>query len=482
MNTKARITYRFDKDHGALQQRQPLPTETPPPNVVPFFQEEMSFTQPQAEWKSPFQDDASALEQLIRDADKPARKRPIQRPSVTHESHGAASNHPMASAYPNETDLPIELDDQIDAGMMTIELGDEQDEQIEQIVEAIPVKTDDKSRAASNVIEVPDGPFIDPRLLLEDEKRRSAFSPTRASVYRSNQGPSWLKVFASVAGAVATGALFGYMALSLFTGGEPAALTETPSQTQHTGQSNLGGAGADPQANVPSTSDADSGSTAGNPSGGKTGEAVKSGKLTALEVPPATYMMLQYGVFSGKEGMEAAVSELKGKGLAASAVATGKDYRVYAGMSGDRGQAEALQAVLPELQLYVKPIEVPALTQLAFNGKAETAQNFFALQADLLEQLDQYASGKLEGVEAEAGAWRATYEKWAKAVPGIEASLTDQTGLTAMKELKESLSQAAAAASQYGSQQDEAQLWAVQSSLMDAVFILQAWFASTNAL
>ncbi|TYP73859.1 SPOR domain-containing protein [Paenibacillus methanolicus] len=482
MNTKARITYRFDKDHGALQQRQPLPTETPPPTVVPFFQEEISFTQPQAEWKSPFQDDASALEQLIRDADKPAPKRAIHRPSMKTEAYDAESSPLHPSAYSNESDLPLELHDQLDAGSMTIELGDEQDEQDEHLVEAIPDKTDDKLPAASNVIEVPDGPFIDPRLLLEDEKRRSAFTATRATVYRSNQGPSWLKVFASVAGAIATGALFGYMALSLFTGGEPAAPAEAPSQTQQTGQSSLGDAAADQQANTPSTSKAGSGSTAGNASGGIAGETAKTGKLTALEVPSATYMMLQFGVFSGKEGMEAAVSELKGKGLAAAAVATGKDYRVYAGMSGDRGQAEALQAVLPDLQLYVKPIEVPALTQLPFKGKAEAAQTFFALQTDLLEQLDRYASGKLEGAEADGGAWRVSYEKWAKAVPGIEASLTDQMGQTAMKELKKALSQAASAASNYDSRQDEKQLWAVQSSLMDAVFILQAWFASTNAL
>ncbi|MFB9327253.1 SPOR domain-containing protein [Paenibacillus aurantiacus] len=483
MTTKARITYRFDKDHGALQQRQPLQAEpTTPPNVMPFFREEMSFAR-QTEWKSPFQDDASALEQLIRDSDGPAPLRANQRSSVQSELYGVDASFPVVPAYPNEPELPPEPVDQVDDETMNIELGDER---LEHHARTIPIKTDDKPPAAANVIEVPEGPFIDPRLLLEDEKRRGTFATSRATVYRSNQGPSWLKVFASVAGAVATGALFGYMALSLFTGSEPSGQPDVPTQSQQGAQMNSGGTAANALGSTAQSAgtkqDASSDSSSGIANVGITGEAAKSGKLISLEVPPVTYMMLQYGVFSGKEGMEAAVKELQGKGLAAAAVATGKDYRVYAGMSSDRGQAEALQAVLPDLQLYVKPIEVAGLTQLPYNGKAETAQSFFALQANLLEQLDRYASDRLEGAQPDAKVWRAAYEKWAKAVPGMEASITDQTGLTAMKELKETLAQAANAATQYGKQPDEAQLWAVQSSLMDAVFILQAWFASTNAL
>lgn len=474
MNTKARITYRFDKDHGALQQRQPLQAETvPQPNVVSFFQEEMTFAQQPAEWKSPFQDDASALEQLIRDSGRPVPKRANPRQGVQEEAHVTAPFPPIAPVYSDEVERPSEQHGRDDT--IFIELGDELVAQ----TGSIPVATDDKQPAAANVIEVADGPFIDPRLLLEDEKRRSAIKPSRATVYRSNQGPSWLKVFASVAGAVATGALFGYMALSLFTGSEPAALPENPAQIEQAGQTSTVGTAANTQG-TPSES-ANAGAAASNANAGKT-NAPKSGSVVSLQVPSATYMMLQYGVFSGKEGMEAAVAELKGKGLAASAMATGKDYRVYAGLSSDRGQAEALQAVLPGLQLYVKPIEVPALTQLAFSGKAETAQSYFALQAALLEQLDQYASANLEGTQAESSTWKAAYEKWAASVPGMEASLADQTGQAALKNLKAALAQAATAANQYGKEQDEAQLWAVQSSLMDAVFILQAWFASTNAL
>ena len=91
MNPKARITYRFDKQDGTRTEQKTEETgRNANSNVVSFFQEEMKFTSDVASWNSPFQDDAHALEQLIRDADrKPESKPPINKAkSETNRANG----------------------------------------------------------------------------------------------------------------------------------------------------------------------------------------------------------------------------------------------------------------------------------------------------------------------------------------------------------------------------------------------------------
>ena len=99
MNPKAHITYRFDKQDGTRTEQKTEETgRKANSNVVSFFQEEMKFTSDVTSWNSPFQDDAYALEQLIRDADrKPESKLPINQETLKPTASKRDMSHKAVS-------------------------------------------------------------------------------------------------------------------------------------------------------------------------------------------------------------------------------------------------------------------------------------------------------------------------------------------------------------------------------------------------
>ncbi|MBB3109895.1 hypothetical protein FHS18_001958 [Paenibacillus phyllosphaerae] len=483
MNTKARITYRFDKENGTLEKRKQEQTErAQSPNVVPFVREEMKFTQQIESWKSPFQDDAYALEKLIRESDgviaADARALPL---NMEHDEipvhlevplvEKASQTFVQPELSVREVPLGPELDDE------EIQLGAKERELIplgDEWIETSP-QTDAYKPTLPNLLESEQtGPIIDSEVLAkETAKPRGSFMSNTPSVYRSHRGPSWLKVFASVTGAVATGALFGYLVLALFTNGTAANENTGTLPAAGNGQAVVSSDGTSSVDPAPATQDGggDTGQTSTNI---PTGNNAATTQVT-VNVPAISYSMLQYGVFSNKQGMEAAVTELRGKGLAASSYAAGSDYRVYAGISSDREGAAVIKALVPEIEVYIKQVDIPALTSVAYKGKAEEAQVFFDQSTALIGALNAYSSGQLIQQPVSASEWQSIYKAWSAAAAVMDKGMADEAGQQRLQQLTSALQSGANSATAYQKEPSAAELWAIQSSIMDSVFALQSW-------
>lgn len=446
MNPKARITYRFDNNNGARKEGRPEAAEhRAQSNVVSFFQEEMKFTSDIGVWNSPFQDDARALENLIRATDgeqdspgKPAGSRDTADATITHKRAGASESYNEAVDWSN-----------------VIPLGDE-------ISNPSPILP----RTGSVPVEEENG-LLQTEAVREQEERpiaRSAFAT--ATSYRPGRGPSWYKVLASVVGAVATGALFGYMLLALFTvdqGGsndtaEIAPVTDKQDSTDG-GQSN--------------------GDLSGKPAGQPGSTAANA---VAVNIPSKTYYMLQYGLFSSKEGLDEAVAGLAGKGLAAAPLASEDGYRVFAGVAGERSDALMLDHTLGDLELYVKQVDLPAVSSFSFAGQASAVENFFRQTGGLIGKLEKLTVAGLVQSAGEQDDWRETHQSWTEVSSLMESGVVDAAGKTWLHKLQQAINTAAVAAGEYEKKNSAAHLWSIQTALMEAIFVQKEWFASMDAL
>lgn len=130
----------------------------------------------------------------------------------------------------------------------------------------------------------------------------------------------------SVAGAIVTGVLFGYVALGLFTGE-----SLFPRQPEAAPDALPAQSSAAVSAPVDSAAK-------GEPTGtGATNGAVSAPAIT--EAPASQYYLLQFGVFRSKESMQVAAGQLKDKGYSWG-TDTSDGYRVYAAAATTKEEAE----------------------------------------------------------------------------------------------------------------------------------------------
>ncbi|PWV91952.1 sporulation related protein [Paenibacillus cellulosilyticus] len=344
--------------------------------------------------------------------------------------------------------------------------------------------------------------------ILEEERGRGTDKGSGGLRYvdinhtRNARGPSWLKVFASVAGAIATGALFGYMALALFAGEGPwaggsgeKASTDNEQTTITQPASNEGQQGAQTGSN--STDNASGttpvtgveSSTDGVESVGSADKQTDaSAAVVQVGVPAQTYHALQYGVFSGTEGADAAVAELKDKGLAAYRLDTGEDYRVYMGISSDRDGALALTQQLDGLEVYVKAIELPAIDSMPFNGDAELLKQYWKQTSELITVLDRLTLDQLDQAKlapfstAVSAAWKKLHEQWLSTSSQVTTKLSGDQASAGASRMAQSINTAAVALGEFDKKPSAAYLWNVQTALMGAIFAEKGWLESNAGL
>ncbi|MFC3798344.1 SPOR domain-containing protein [Cohnella sp. GCM10012308] len=182
---------------------------------------------------------------------------------------------------------------------------------------------------------------------------------------RYRGGPSWMRIFASIAAAIVTGAIFGYIVLALFTGepilptgsaADPASAGVKPAATGGAAAAS-GGTKSDAAATGKATDDKLEGAGA---SGGAKPDNT-AGAADDAQVPASVSYLLQYGVFQSEASMNEAVQALTNQGIAA-ATDTTDGFRVYAGIAADKSEAEKLGAVLTDEELYAKALENRALS------------------------------------------------------------------------------------------------------------------------
>ncbi|TJY41449.1 SPOR domain-containing protein [Cohnella pontilimi] len=267
------------------------------------------------------------------------------------------------------------------------------------------------------------------------------------------EGPSWWRVFVSVAGAVATGALFGYLVLTLFTGDAPFPAAEQP------------GKDAPVQATAPLASTPASGQAVPPTATSRVQQPANSAAVTE-----SAFYLLQYGVFRTEESMLAAMEQLKRRGLPAAADRS-DGYRVYAGAADSKEEANRLAGQLSGVEVYVKPSVSPALapneTAAALSladfarQSAELTHTFarlsvLALQEEKPQPFDQAALSSL----------RQTHKLWidsAKSTAGLTG-----TELKTANQLVQSLNAAMVSIDDYNRKPARYHLWNVQTAVMEA--------------
>lgn len=492
MNQKNRITYRFDRKGQSIPENKPTsdnqqqidlntadshakdnsnainnnPNNAIKQNVIPLYPvKEQNIISDVNPWNSPFQEDISALEQLIRNTDS-IKTDPIKTNSIKTNEFPPKETAAMEEPYSIPTDLNkkkgplIQIEDH--------KWSKEERFKIDYLPNADPT--------LNHAYEIEDE--------YGEESPKNRYQPMRRKT-SARGGASWFNVFLSVTGALATGALFGYLLLSLFTGASifPSGSKDKPDSLPVIGGAitNNNGSGTNANGNgkgeTVQSDDVNNGKEEPNP----------NSPTVALTGLNQTYYFLQFGVFSNKEGRDAAVAQLAEKGLAAAALNSTKDYRVYAGMGSDRSKAQALKALLPDIDLYIKEVSIAAPAKLPYNGDVKDAQAFFEETGELVQMLDELTLAQLEGPalsalsDAAATAWGEKYQKWTEKAAtvriGVEASGKDQ-----LDKLVQSINAAAKSMQDYDKNPSSAHLWKTQSKLMESIVIQKNWFESISAL
>lgn len=275
-------------------------------------------------------------------------------------------------------------------------------------------------------------------------------SPGRQVGYGSSyqtRRPSHVWKFAlAVAGAMGTGLLLGYAALS-FLGG-----------SGDSGASVNNGSAGTP---VVDTSQASPAATDSSGPG--------AGQMP-VTIAAQSYFLLQYGVFSTPEAAAQAKEELLAAGLAAGSDPEGGN-RVYAGISPDREQAKLLSSGLKNqgIELYVREVTLPAADHVVFAGKAAAVESYFTASGRLLGELSRLSASLLSGEGGGAADTKALSDlhmQWTEAVktlsPGVGAA-----GGGVCAELEKSMSRGIAALSEYNKNQAQGLLWEMQDAMME---------------
>ncbi|MBJ6362921.1 SPOR domain-containing protein [Paenibacillus sp. GCM10012307] len=418
MNSKARITFRFDNQGNAQQGR----NETPGSefslvgneenlvkdghSAVSRYHEEFPFTEKSNSSESPFQDNPEALGALIREAD-------------------------------GRAPAPIDLGEQITS----------ESSYLSRIPGRIDKRISDRRRKI--IIDVKD-----------------EHSP---SIRHTDKGPSWFKVAVSVTGAIATGALFGYLILSLFAG-------------QNAWQNNEAKilAVSDPPTPVAPPSVNRPASVIGGPENAEN-ETPKT--AVQLNRPETNYYILQYGVFSSQEGMQTALSQLDQRGVAAASSSVDK-YRVYAGIASGKAEAAKLAELLDGLNVYISRLTVPALTEVAFQGDSALLENFLLETDQLISTFSSVTNEQLQKEQPQrfdGSPWKTIHQKWT----GLAAKLKQQlpeNGKKSFEQMVQSLQTIAAALGEFDKNPARSYMWTAQSELMEAVLAQKDWIGSIRTL
>ncbi|MEK5181479.1 SPOR domain-containing protein [Paenibacillus odorifer] len=294
-------------------------------------------------------------------------------------------------------------------------------------------------------------------LVLDDrDKSAEVYTGGYGGSYHTRRPSYWWKLSLSVVGAIGTGLLLGYAALSFFYGGNMdsssgTGITDTLATSGQT-------SGANDPAGV---------GTSGLP---VTGTADTGKNSIPVQVAAQSYYLLQYGVFSTPAGAEQARQELLDAGLAAG-LDPADGNRVYAGMSSDREQAKLLSSGLKNqgIELYVREVELPGVERLGFAGNAEAVNSYFAVSGQLLSELSSQSASLLSGGQTDAAANTSAVSdlhlQWSEAVKALEQGITPEAK-SICAALEKSMSQGISALSEYNKNKAQALLWEVQESML----------------
>jgi hypothetical protein len=135
------------------------------------------------------------------------------------------------------------------------------------------------------------------------------------------------------------------------------------------------------------------------------------------------------------------------------------------------------------MDVYIKQVEVSALSAIPFKGEAALVETFFKQTDQLLRLMDGMTVGKLgQTAVQDEGSWSELHQQWTKSASMMETGIVGKEEKAALRSLVQQVNTAAVAAQEYAKNKSEAHLWSIQTALMKAVFAQQEWFASMGGL
>jgi len=184
------------------------------------------------------------------------------------------------------------------------------------------------------------------------------------------------------------------------------------------------------------------------------------------------FYMLQYGVFAQEEGAQKAATELRELGLAAMEEKS-EQHRVYAAIAPSKEDAMGLSALLKNKQvdLYVRTLNRPAITKLAFQGDSASVEQFLGQSDVVNEWLMSQSIAYLEKTNTEAFTQEITeqlrkeHQKWTQQMSNVQKGIPDQSK-KAWTELVQSMNTAISAVNEYNKQPSSSHLWSIQQAVM----------------
>jgi stage II sporulation protein B len=264
--------------------------------------------------------------------------------------------------------------------------------------------------------------------------------------------PSRWKLVGSVASALVTGGMFGYIMLLLFNGGgmvpgsDPSVEEAVPVFKESVGVDAISAK----ENSVPVT-------------------------VIEAQVPPQTYYLLQYGVFSTPERALQAKEELLKAGIAAGGD-TEDQNRVYAGISPDREQAKLLSNQLKTqgVDLYVRELELPGFEKAAYGGEGDKLTSFFQLSSSLVGKLSGLSSTLLGEVgpntvpASDMKELNDLHQQWTQNITSLPTGLSKEAAVSATS-LEKAMNSAISAIGEYNKNTAKEHIWEIQSSMMEYV-------------
>lgn len=383
------------------------------------------FTTDFGSWSSPFDEETERVERMIRESGRATVQQPQPRPSVVNE----------------------------------------------------------QTRSESAIVNGETGYYRE--TTARDPYRTDAYSSGRESLttsgsrFERHSRTPWLKIVASVTGAITTGVLIGFFVLNLFSDQD-----ESKTNPASSIPASVGGAGTSTGTNVgtnggTNTTNGDS-AVKPNPSANPStaAPAAASSATVAVRVPARTYTLLQYGAFANQQGADAAQAELRKLGLAAVSQASDKVY-VYAGMTPGRDEALAISTRLKaqKLEVYIKTLSTPVVTSIRWNGKQPTVVDTYFTQAGKLTtsltnvtalHLKETTPGPLEDNTLQA--IHSVHQAWSGTASAMGEGLTEEQKALLQK-MNAALNTAVLSMDEYKKNPSASYLWQAQNGTLQYVLL-----------
>ncbi|WP_409341682.1 SPOR domain-containing protein [Paenibacillus sp. MBLB4367] len=497
---KSKITYRINN----RDQRPNKPEQTEEPKVIQLREEEFRvekaareinpYTNDYGAWDSPYDAETRRIEQLIRESNE-RKQRPSNEPGTGRASRAENRDERFErdpqpfgrGEQPDKKDIvrgaKSEMTEWPEPEEPTFHAGTGMEEDDEQ---GGSRRYSQGGRGENRYRDTRYDPVSGYYGAECDHDRKNAgfagVSVTGSRYIRHTRTP-WMKITASVTGAVVTGVALGFFVLSMFSDDKAAETDKLPelngkqetavSAPNQTGTSGAGDAGKKQTA-------------ASGTQTGATGGSVAASSV-AVNIPARSYTVLQGGSFATAQGAETAQADLRKKGLAAVTETTDKSY-VYIGLAANKESAQALSKQLQaeKTDIYVKAYTLPELKSVRWSGSKDALQNYLTQSDKLVQMASKLTLMHLEETsltpldDATVQSVKTAHEAWTQAAAGV-ADGAQEEAKAQINKMNNAMNSVKKSIDEYKKTPSSTMLWQAQTYMMQFVLAEKELLQTINA-